>query len=286
MGMPRDPNPEREAWLKNIKETDEAKDSGEIYSMTTTKATARTPTPKHYSIVGNVFLDIVYIRSQVFELLDENPLLSPKMLAKLLGLQYKLYRNYLTKLRSEWKHYYRNERGSKCSKLHCFRAKVRLDSVFSQGLRVVALAGGFGWSLSKARNKFLIWNGRLGRVTWFQTGTVLLHVNKPGNLGRAKQLFCDAFRGLILDVSVLVGYSDRVLQKSLHAPYETGQRLPKLTITDFKASHGITIKVGDRSHPNAVEVIAEFPAQIERVIEEILDIKGILTKKSKNVGEP
>jgi hypothetical protein len=27
-------------------------------------------------------------------------------------------------------------------------------------------------------------------------------------------------------------------------------------------SHGVTIKVGDRSHPNTVEVIAQFPAEI------------------------
>ena len=46
-------------------------------------------------------------------------------------------------------------------------------------------------------------------------------------------------------------------QKGLHAAYSTNRfRLPGRL--DFAVSHGITVKVGD-SHPNAVEVIAEFP---------------------------
>ena len=68
--------------------------------------------------------------------------------------------------------------------------------------------GGFGWVLSKARNRFLVWKGRLGRVVWFESGTVTLHVKRPGNLGKAKQLFCDAFvnTGLLTDVKVVESY--------------------------------------------------------------------------------
>jgi hypothetical protein len=57
-------------------------------------------------------------------------------------------------------------------------------------------------------------------------------------------------------------------QKEVHAPYMTNQRLPSMEIRDFEESHGIIIKVGDRSHPNAIEVIAQFPAQTERLIEQ------------------
>jgi hypothetical protein len=247
------------------------------------------------------------LRKKIFELLDGNgrpdPLLSPKIICKELGLPYKQYHNYVSKVKWEWKHNPKNERGSKCSNIHCFKAKLVLDKGFSDGVMDVLLdvmrkrAGGCWrdgancvscvgcigqrWELSRAKNRFLIYRGRLGRVTWFRSGTVLLHVNKPGNLGRAKQLFADAFggEGLVEDVNLVVRLADGICekvglkglglyQKGLHAAYCTNQRLPSLTINDFAKSHGITVKVGDRSHPNAVEIIAEFPAQTERLIEQ------------------
>jgi hypothetical protein len=260
---------------------------------------------KQYGNVGIGENEHTGIVQSVYEKLDENPLTTAKDLAKLLDLPYKQYRNYLTKLRSNWKYYHKNERGSKCSNLHCYKGKLVLDRGLSDGCRGVVLRGlegvcggcsclkpgskgcrgcvGFlGWVPSRAKNKFLIWRGRLGRVTWFTTGTVLLHVDKPGNLGKAKQLFCDAFgsSGLVTDVKILVSVTDGLMekvglrslgvyQKAVHAPYLTNQRLPLMTISDFEESHGITIKVGDRSHPNAVEVIAQFPAQTERLIEQV-----------------
>jgi hypothetical protein len=47
------------------------------------------------------------IRSLVFEKLNENPLLTAKNLCKLLDLPYPQYRNYVAKLRHEWKYYAR-----------------------------------------------------------------------------------------------------------------------------------------------------------------------------------
>jgi hypothetical protein len=161
--------------------------------------------------------------------------------------------------------------------------RKRMGGCWRDAANCVSCGGCIGrnWKLSDARNKFLIYRGRLGRVVWFRSGTVLLHVNKPGNLGKAKQLFADAFggEGLIGDVDLIVRLADGICekvglkalglyQKGLHAAYSTNQRLPSLTIRDFAVSHGITVKVGDRSHPNAVEVIAEFPAQTERLIEQ------------------
>lgn len=229
--------------------------------------------PEHYSNVGNV----VSIKKQVWAKLEENPLLSPKDLASLLNLPYKQYRNYITKERSNWKYYHESERGSKCSSFHCYKAKVRLDGVLNGELRgklsfgCVGAFVGFGWRLSRARNRFLDWRGKLGRVVWFETGSVRLFVKKPGNLGRAKQLFCDAFinTGLLTDVAVFNPVLDRISPKSCHFPYETPVRLPSLTITDFAESHGIVIKVGDRSHPNAIEVIAEFTAKQDELEQKV-----------------
>lgn len=114
------------------------------------------------------------LHKQIFDVLDNdghtNQLLTPKQICKLLDLSYKKYHSYVSKTKWEWKYYSRNERGSKCSSLHCFKAKVRLDLVLSQGLRgVVASEGelgvlGFGWVQSKSKNRFWMWPSRLGRV--------------------------------------------------------------------------------------------------------------------------
>ena len=217
----------------------------------------------------------VSMRKEVCRLLDENPLLTAKMLAKLMNLDYKKYRQTLTNYRNFWVYNHENERGSKCSSLHCFKAKVKLDLALSQRLRCVIDSdvekGIFGWVLSKARNRFLVWKGRLGRVVWFESGTVTLHVKRPGNLGKTKQLFCDAFvnTGLLTDVKVLNPILERIRPKSGHFPYSSGARLRYMVIRDFEESHGIVIKVGDKTHPNAVEVIASFSDAIDLALQKL-----------------
>jgi len=245
---------------------------------------------EQYSNVGNAG----NIKKQIWRKLEENPLLSPKELAKLLDLPYKQYRNYITKERSNWKYYHENERGSKCSNFHCYKAKVSFDRVLSDGLRGkldygVGVGGcvGFGWVLSKAKNRFLVWRGKLGRVVWFENGRVRLFVRKPGNLGRAKQLFSDAFinSGLLTDIAVFSPVLDRISPKSCHFPYETPQRLPYVLINDFAESHGIVIKVGDRSHPNAIEVIAEFTRKQEEIEEKVGFVFDVFQRvNGKSVG--
>jgi hypothetical protein len=221
------------------------------------------------------------LHKQIFDVLDNDgntyPLLTPKQICKLLDLSYQKYHNYVSKTKWEWKYYSRNERGSKCSSLHCFKAKVRLDLVLSQGLRgVVASDGelgvlGFGWVRSKSKNRFWMWPSRLGRVVWFESGTVTLHVRRPGNLGKAKQLFCDAFvnTGLLSDMKLLNPVLERIRPKSGHFPYSAGEQLPYMVIRDFELSHGIVIKVGDRTHPDAIEVIASFSETMDGALDKL-----------------
>ena len=130
---------------------------------------------------------------------------------------------------------------------------------------------GFGWQVSKARNRFLIWRSKLGRVVWFESGTVVLNVRRPGNLGKAKQLFCDAFlnAGLLSDFKILNPVLERIRPKSGHFPYSSGKRLPYMVIRDFETSHGIVIKLGDRTHPDAVEVIASFSDAIDDALDKL-----------------
>jgi len=202
------------------------------------------------------------IREQVFSNLDKNPLLTPKPLCKLLGLQYQEHGKYIANLRTRWKYHYKNERGSKCS-THGWRGWCYLPREYSN-VRVRAVE--VGWLASRARNRWLLWKDRLGRLQWFETGRVNLYVRKPANLGRAYQLICNgfSFTGLITDIKVLELVLSSVRFKGAHYVFSVGERLPRLTIDLFAKSNGIIIKVGDTTHPDSLEVIACYPDWAER----------------------
>jgi len=204
------------------------------------------------------------IREEVFAALDKNPLLTAKPLCKLLGFDYKIYGNYIKNLRFQWKSNYRNERGSKCS-FHGWRGWCFVPSELCSVL-YRARAVEVGWVVSRARNRWLLWKDRLGRLQWFETGRVNVYVRKPANLGKAYQLVCNGFFAteLITDVKVLERVLASVRFKGAHYVFPTEQRLPRLTIDLFAKSNGITIKVGDASHPNSIEVIVCYPDWMER----------------------
>jgi hypothetical protein len=121
-----------------------------------------------------------------------------------LGLDYQVHGKYVANARSFWKYHHRNEQGLKCC-LHGWRGWCFLPGEVGGGgvLRVRAVE--VGWLASRARNRWLLWRDRLGRLQWFETGRVNLYVRKPANLGRAYQLICNgfSFTGLITDMKVL-----------------------------------------------------------------------------------
>jgi hypothetical protein len=218
--------------------------------------------------------DTENITKQVFAELTKNPLLTSKPLCKLLGLEYREHGKYVANLRTQWKYHHKNEGGSKCS-LHGWRGWCYLPNGGAGGVRTRAV--GAGWKLSRARNRWLLWKDRLGRLQWFETGRVNLYVRKPANLGRAYQLICNgfSFTGLITDIKVLEQMLSTIRFKGAHYVFPVGQRLPKLTIDLFQKSSGIVIKVGDDTHPDSLEVIATYPdwaERNERLFEQIRDI--------------
>lgn len=224
------------------------------------------------------------IARRVHAQLERDPLLTAKNLAKLLDLPYKRYRNYLTKLRSHWKYYHENERGSKCSLFHCVRfglwELVKADR--DEALRL-------GWVLSKARNRFLVFKSGLGRVVWFETGTVRLHVRVPASEGRAKQLFCDAFfrNGLIRDVKVLETCLSGLFLDSFHTVVRTNRRLPYAHVRDFSETNGFEFKSGDRSHPHCFEFIIRYQDQYEAARRSFEDlIRGLQGPSNGNGVKP
>jgi len=225
------------------------------------------------------------IKKSVFKQLDKNPLLTAKPLCRLLGLPWPEYRNYVNKLRSTWLGLPKNERGSKCS-IHGWRGWCYLPNSVAAGIRSQAVE--VGWVKTRARNRWLLWKDRLGRLQWFETGRVNLYVREPGNLGKAYQLICNgfSFTGLVTDIKVLEQVLSTVRFKGAHYVFATEQRLPRLTIDLFAKSNGVIIKVGDRSHPHAVEVVACYPDWGERceaaVQRFILVLENLLNGPSGN----
>jgi len=188
------------------------------------------------------------IRQNTFDLLEKNPLLTAKSLCKLMDLPYEKYLRYMNRLRYEWKSNHRNEHGSKCS-IHAWKGWCYVSSGLD---RIKAVNQ--GWLTSRARNRWLLWKDKLGRMQWFQTERVNLYVRSPANVGRAYQLVCNgfSFTGLITDVRILEAVLTSVRFKGAHYVFESKQQLPRLAIDLFSKSNGIVIKVGDTSHPSGI----------------------------------
>ena len=131
----------------------------------------------------------------------------------------------------------------------------------------LAMALEVGWVSTKAKNRWLLWKDKLGRLEWFENGRVNIYVRGPVVLGKIKQLVCNGFgfTGLIFEDKVLQRVLETIHPSGAHYVFEMGQPLPRKTIDSFKESHGIRIKVGDRSHPAGVEVILRVPSWVEKL---------------------
>ena len=75
------------------------------------------------------------------------------------------------------------------------------------------------------------------------------------------------------DVTVLEEMLRGIRFKGAHYVFDAKERLPKMDISFFEGSNGVTVKVGDRSHPSSVEVLAYCPdwgERNERLLGELL----------------
>jgi hypothetical protein len=213
------------------------------------------------------------IRQRVFALLNENPLFSSKNICKQLNLSYAEHGAYINNLKSQWKTNRENEQGSNCSSVHAWRG---LCCVPTNVDRVLALE--VGWEHTEAKNRWLLWKDKFGRMMWFENGTVYLYVKSPVNMGRIKQLVWNGLgdTGRIFDMKILDEVASTIRPTSTHYVFETGQPLPKKTIRYFEKSHGLTIKIGDKSHPTAVEVESRPPDWAEYLASSVQKIVDCL----------
>jgi hypothetical protein len=214
------------------------------------------------------------IRQKVYDLLDKNPLLKPLEICKILDLRYKDYRNYVTKLRCTWKkHYLRKREGLNRLSFHNWHGFVYVpgclrlgDELSVEGLK--GRVGEVGWAVTDALNHMLVWDGgELGRLEWFPTsGRVKVFVRSPPSRGKACQLLSDGFfgSGLIFDVRVFEEFVRGLRFKGASCVVEVGERLPYVKFDLLRESSGVSITLGDRSHPSGLEVDFCYPDWAER----------------------
>lgn len=216
------------------------------------------------------------LRRQAFDALNKNPLLKPIDLCLLLQIDKDYYRRYMTNLRHKWKRLQQNKQARKCSS-HGWRGSTSVPmDYFDEDVRSVAVRA--GWKKTKSRNRWLLWKDKLGRLRWFETGTVSLWVRKPANQGKAYQLVCNAFShtGLITDMKVLEDVLRSIHFEGAHYVFPTGARLPRVTIDLFRKSNGIVVKVGDVSDPTSVELEVHYPDWQKRNEKLLGQILGLL----------
>lgn len=196
------------------------------------------------------------IKKRVWTLLDKNPLLLPKQICNLLHLDYKQYANYVTFLKSKWKHYIRDKRGLKGLSFHHWHGWVYAPKTVNRELAVKQ-----GWIRTRAKNRYLLWKDRNGRLEWFETGRVKVWVRKPPSMGKAYQLLSDAFfnTALIFDIRVFERFLKSLRFKRASATLDLGERLPYARVDFLKDSNGVVITLGDKSHPTALEIDFCYP---------------------------
>ena len=225
------------------------------------------------------------IRQKTFSLLDDNPLLTAKSLCHRLSLPAGKYMNYLSKLKTEWKYYIKNERGSICS-IHGWYGYTYVSNILDlKQTRNKAMER--GWIGTSARNRWLLWRDRLGRIQWFETGRVNLYVRSPASKGRACQLISNgfSFTRLVEDSKLLERILSGIKFHGAHYVFGTGQGLPKITINNFEQSNGVIVKVGDKSHPSSIEIDCRYPdwaERNERVLEKLIE----MMEKMANMPKP
>jgi len=89
-------------------------------------------------------------------------------------------------------------------------------------------------------------------------------------------------------MQILNGLLKSIRFKAAHAVFGTPERLPYMEIKLFKLSNGVIIKMGDRSHPHAIEIEYCYPdwaEKNERLLGQITKMLSGEPVKPKKLGD-
>lgn len=192
------------------------------------------------------------LKERAYAFLSIHHDLKPKILCNLLKVPYSQYKDYVRQLRCKWKRDFKNGLPSKSpSSQHNCRAYCYVPESVD---RKVALE--VGWVLSRNKNRVLVFKDpQYGRIEWWETRKVLVHINKPQVIGRVKQFLSNAFfrTGLIWDTRVFNPWIESAQWFGAHDVFETTEKLPYKVIDAYKDMLGFVFKSGDLSHQNSYE---------------------------------
>ncbi len=247
------------------------------------------------------------IREGVFKLLNRKPWLKPKDLCYFLKLDYRQYGAQVKQRRYEWLHpqlsLSKYGLGSSCSTFkpddqHHVRAGGYVPKSLDRrsNPEILRDAVKAGWRQSSNRNRVLIWNvqaNTFGRIEWWETGKINVHIRDPHTMGRVKQLLSYAFfqSGLIFDSRVFDAFMKQIEWKGwagAHDVYDTPQKLPYRVIKNYEHL-GFIIKLGDRSHPYSVEVEwvrPEWDEKLESFLEANIRQMQSFSEMLKDLSQP
>ena len=208
------------------------------------------------------------LKDLTFLILNKHPNMKPKALCKHLDLDYGYYGATMSSYRHEWKNSKsENRQGLNRLSWHGTKFFGYALKVFDrrQG-NIDDLAVAHGWKRTRARNHMLVWvDSKRGRLEWFLSGRINGRLKKPANLGRLKQLLCNAFYpAFIPDISTWNKWAETFCLKGSHLVYDTGEILPYARIDLLKDSNGVIVTIGDKTHPTCVEIIFCYPDWAER----------------------
>lgn len=92
--------------------------------------------------------------------------------------------------------------------------------------------------------------------------------------------------GLIDSMVVLDVILKSIRLKGAHAVFGTAQRLPYMEIKLFQLSNGVIIKMGDKSHPHAIEVEYCYPDWAEKNEQLLNNFLKILKGEPQHPNRP
>ena len=226
------------------------------------------------------------LRRQVFNFLEKSHDAKPKIICKLLDLDYQKYAETISQYKKQWRSEYRSRQALQCLSFHKAHGWVYALKLMDRGLAL-----GVGWEPTKARNGMIVWNKdrkNIGRLEWFRTGRITIFVDKPATWGRVKQLLANAFTwtGLLKDIDVFELWFRSVQFHGAHATFDTGERLPYAKIDLLKDSLGVVAKIGDLSHPTCLELEFCYPKWAEK--NELLfeQLTGLLKQFGSGIIKP